>query len=363
MLTHIIIIMGEPLQENISVPPRRIWRIIIFSLLGLLLLAGGIAAWWFYPLYVERKTNIVENVRGKIIHIPLEISSLEALSANLAEQKIIENAAEWLTVAQRYVQPIAVGSYRIPKEATSNRDLLRALKPNKRVAELVLRNLRTKYQLAGLLAQKLSVDSVAIVQLFEDAVFLQGYGFTPQTVMAAFIPNTYEMYWSCTPQQLWKKIMVEHKKFWTADRLNKAKALNLSPIEVYTLASIVETESQYAPERPRIAGVYLNRLKQGWKLEADPTVVFAVGDFEIRRVLRSHLETPSPYNTYLNLGLPPGPIYMASVSSIDAVLNYETHEYMFFCAKPEGGGSHAFAKTLSAHNANAREYHRWISGR
>lgn len=355
--------MEQPLQENIPAPPRRIWRIIIFSLLTLLLLAGGLAAWWFYPLYVERKTNIVENVRGKIIHIPLEINSLEAMAANLAEQKIIENATEWLSVAQRHAQPVAVGSYRIPKEATSNRDLLRALKPNKRVAELVLRNLRTKYQLAGLLAQKLSVDSVAIVQLFEDAVFLQGYGFTPQTVMAAFIPNTYEMYWSCTPQQLWEKTMAEHKKFWTADRLNKAKALNLSPIEVYTLASIVETESQYAPERPRIAGVYLNRLKQGWKLEADPTVVFAVGDFEIRRVLRSHLETVSPYNTYLNLGLPPGPIYMASVSSIDAVLNYETHEYMFFCAKPDGGGSHAFAKSLSAHNANAREYHRWISGR
>jgi UPF0755 protein len=128
-------------------------------------------------------------------------------------------------------------------------------------------------------------------------------------------------------------------------------------------ASIVETESQHKPERPRIAGVYLNRLKQGWKLEADPTVVFAVGDFEIRRVLKSHLETVSPYNTYLNTGLPPGPIYMSSIDAIDAVLNPETHEYMFFCAKPDLSGAHAFAKTLSAHNQNAKEYHRAISNR
>jgi UPF0755 protein len=345
-------------------PPRRSWwRTILLTLFFLTLVGGGIAAWFLYPYYLERKTNINEKVRGKIIHIPTTVSSLEALAANLREQSVIIDESSFLSVAKAAAQPVVIGSYRIAKDMSNNRDLLRALKPTKRVAELILHNIRTKEQLAGVLAKRVEADSASIITLFNEPVFLKKYDFTPEMVMAAFIPNTYEIYWAGTAQQVWERMLAEHKKFWTSDRLNKAKALNMTPNEVYTLASIVETESQYAPERPRIAGVYLNRLRQGWKLEADPTVVFAVGDFEIRRVLRSHLATESPYNTYLNLGLPPGPIYMASVSSIDAVLNYEQHEYMFFCARPDGSGGHAFAKTLSAHNANARAYHAWLNSR
>ncbi len=335
------------------------WVLIIFAFL---LTIGAVVAYLFlYPMYVERKAIVAEKVRGKIIHIPTHIGTLEQLADWLEAEKIISDKSAYLQTAQRQKQPVVVGSYRLAKDVQSARDLVRVLRPQKRIAELVLHNIRTKEQLAGVLGKKLEADSAAFVQFFNDSMALAASGFRPQTVMAAFVPNTYELYWAGTPAQTWERMLQEYNKFWTAERLQKAKALNMSPQEVYTLASIVETESQYKPERTRIAGVYLNRLREKWALQADPTVIFAVGDFEIRRVLRSHLETISPYNTYLNTGLPPGPIYMASVDAIDAVLNYEQHKYMFFCARPDGSGAHAFAETLAAHNANARAYHAWIS--
>jgi UPF0755 protein len=253
------------------------------------------------------------------------------------------------------------GKYTIKQEVKTLRDLVQVLRGEQTPVKLVFHNLRKKEQLAGLVAKHLEVDSAALSALLNDSLRLSQQGLTPRTAISLFIPNTYQFHWDTNAEEFFERMLKEHKAFWTAERLEKAKALELSPAQVYTLASIVETETRYNPEKPRIAGVYLNRLKKNWKLEADPTVIFAHDNFEIRRVLKSHLELDSPYNTYKYEGLPPGPIYMASVASIDAVLNAEAHEYMFFCARPDNSGSHAFAKTLAAHNENARAYHRWLN--
>lgn len=186
-------------------------------------------------------------------------------------------------------------------------------------------------------------------------------GFTRETIMAMFIPNTYEVYFNIVPDELVTRLYEEYKKFWNESRLAKAKALGLTPIEVSTLASIVQAENHREDEAPRIAGLYINRLKKNMPLQADPTLVFAVGDFSIKRVLDKHKEVDSPYNTYKNAGLPPGPINMPGIPMIDAVLNYEQHDYIYMCSKEDFSGYHNFAKTLSEHNRNAAAYQRALT--
>jgi UPF0755 protein len=176
-----------------------------------------------------------------------------------------------------------------------------------------------------------------------------------------FIPNTYEMFWTTTPEKFVARMKKEYDGFWDDERLKKLKKNNLDKTQAYIVASIVEKESNYDPERPTIAGVYLNRLKAGEKLQADPTVVFATGEFTLQRVLFSHLKIDSPYNTYMYSGLPPGPICMPSVSSLNAVINAEDHEYMFFCAKPDNSGIHAFAKDYDEHQKNASAFSAWLN--
>lgn len=193
--------------------------------------------------------------------------------------------------------------------------------------------------------------------LLQDSVYIRKFDFDEETVMSMFIPNTYEAWWNTSPEVLFDRMYKEYQKFWTDERLAKAEALGLSPKEVSTLASIVQSESQQkADERPKIAGLYLNRLERGMPLQADPTLIFAIGDFEIRRVLNIHKEIESPYNTYKYVGLPPGPINLPDIKSIDAVLNAEDHAYLYMCAKEDFSGYHAFATNLVQHNANARRY-------
>jgi UPF0755 protein len=193
--------------------------------------------------------------------------------------------------------------------------------------------------------------------------FASKYGFNEQTIMTMFIPNTYEFYWNTSADEFFERMADEYKKFWTDERKQKAKNIGLSQSEVSILASIVELETQKKDERPTVAGVYINRLKKKMLLQADPTVVFALGDFTINRVLKIHLETDSPYNTYKYSGLPPGPIYLPSISSIDAVLNFENHDYIYFCAKEDFSGYHNFAKTLAQHNENARKFQQALNKR
>ncbi|NJC26731.1 endolytic transglycosylase MltG [Neolewinella antarctica] len=236
--------------------------------------------------------------------------------------------------------------------------LIRALRSGKRgTANVVLNVEREPEHVAAKVARFLEPDSLAFVRLMQDEEYITSLGYTKETLHTLFIPNTYNLYWHSTPREFMERMVIEHDKFWDADgRREKAAALGLSPAEVYTLASIVEKESLVASEQPRIAGVYLNRLDRGIPLQADPTAVFATRDFGVKRVLNRHTEFDNPYNTYVYAGLPPGPIAMPSLGSIDGVLNPESHDYIYFCARGDTSGQHNFAETLAGHGRNITIY-------
>lgn len=343
-------------------PPKYSWlRLLGLGLLGLLLAGAGVS----YYLYQQVFGPNLTLEQSTIVDIPASVQTPKALATLLKNNNVIANANSFAFTAQQMQFKPKAGRFEIPIEIQNNRQLVRILRGQPMTVRVTFHNFRKKEQLAGHVGRILELDSLNLIQLLQNESFLAEEGYTSDNVLAAFIPNTYELYWNTSAQEFWERMKQEHQKFWTQERLDKAAKLELSPTEVYTLASIVESESQYKPERPRIAGVYLNRLKtEGWKLEADPTVVYAVGDFSLRRVLNQHLELDSPYNTYKYAGLPPGPIYMASINAIDAVLNAEEHNYWFFCAKPpQGAGApqtHAFAKTHRAHINNAKKYWRWL---
>lgn len=216
---------------------------------------------------------------------------------------------------------------------------------------------------AGQLSEQFEADSASFAKALLDKTTMSKYGFEEKDFIGMFIPNTYEMYWTATPEEFVERMNREYNTFWNESRKEKAKAAGLSPKEVSTLASIVIEESKYEPELPTIAGVYINRLKIGMPLQADPTVKFAVGDPGLKRILNKHLSINSPYNTYLYTGLPPGPITMPPTAAIEAVLNYRHHNYLYFCAKETFDGQHNFAVTLREHNANAERYHRALNAR
>jgi len=214
----------------------------------------------------------------------------------------------------------------------------------------------TTDRLAGKIAKKLRADSADFARVFRDTVLLDSLGVNRHTLATLFLPNTYEVYWTITPRQFLWRMKKEHDRFWEGDREERAKEIGFTPQEVCVLASIVDQETRYKPEKPTIAGLYINRVRKGMKLEADPTVKFAMQNFALRRVLRRHLETDSPYNTYRYAGLPPGPICIAEGATIDDVLHYKESEYLFMCAKEDFSGSHNFARNFAEHDRNAKRY-------
>ncbi len=228
---------------------------------------------------------------------------------------------------------------------------------------LVVPSTRTVSDLAGKISSKLMVDSVTLMRLINDSAYCAQLGYTRDNIPAMFIPNTYEVYWDTDAESLLERMKKENERFWNEERRTKAKALGMTTDEVVTLASIVDAETSYGPEKPRVAGLYLNRLAQGMPLQSDPTVIYALGDFSIRRVMHNHLQVESPYNTYKNQGLPPGPIRIASIAAIDAVLNHETHNYIYMCAKEDFSGSHNFAATFKEHTQNAKKYSQELNKR
>jgi UPF0755 protein len=221
---------------------------------------------------------------------------------------------------------------------------------------LVFNNIRIKEELAGHIAEQLETDSVSLLKLLNDAKYLDKLGFTPNTVMSMFIPNTYQVYWDISAEKFMEKMNKEYRVFWNEKRKARLSEIRLTELEAISLASIVEKETNQNNEKPDVAGVYINRLRDGWLLQADPTLVYALGDFSIKRVLNVYKTIDSPYNTYKYFGLPPGPICLPSISSIDAVLNYRQHKYMYFCAREDFSGYHNFAVTLNEHLLNATKY-------
>jgi len=228
---------------------------------------------------------------------------------------------------------------------------------------LVVPTARTMEKLASVLSQSLMVDSAEIAQALTDSSYCNTHGYTTATIPALFIPNTYEVYWDISVDKLVERMESENNRFWTAERKSKAEACGMTREEVATLASIVDEETANNAEKPMIAGLYINRLRLGMPLQADPTVKFAVGDFTLRRILNKHLQVESPYNTYRVVGLPPGPIRIPSIAGLDAVLNHVEHSYLYMCAKEDFSGTHNFAKNLSEHYQNARRYVRALNER
>ena len=248
------------------------------------------------------------------------------------------------------------GRYAIaPGESTLN--VMRKMKNGQQVpVMLTIPESRTTEKLAATLGRKLMIDSVEIATALTDNDYCQRWGYDTYTIAALFVPNTYEVYWNMTLDKLMERMLKEHAAFWNDERLDKAKAAGLTPNEVCTLASIVDEETANTAEKPMIAGMYINRLRTDMPLQADPTVKFAMKNFALRRIYRDMLLFDSPYNTYRNVGLPPGPIKIASVKGIDAVLNYVEHEYLYMCAKEDFSGTHNFAVTYNEHLRNAARY-------
>lgn len=229
--------------------------------------------------------------------------------------------------------------------------------------KITFNNMRLKEDLAERLATQLMIEKDDILEVLNDPSRCAEYGLNTNTIITLFIPNTYEMYWDISADKLLARMKKEHDKFWTEDRLAKARKLDLTSEQVASLAAIVEEECMYTDEYPIVAGLYLNRLRRGQLLQADPTVKYAVGDFSIQRILYKHLEVDSPYNTYIYAGLPPSPIRIPSIKGLDAVLNYAEHNYLYMCAKEDMSGRHNFETTLSAHNRNAEKYRQALNAR
>lgn len=330
-------------------------------ILAIIAVTGLIAAFYVYRMIFNDNVKGAETVE---LYIPTG-ASYEDVTNLLKEQDILEDPSSFNRVAgwmKYHKDEVPSGYYRISGSA-SNKDLIGKLRSgNQTPVKLVINNDRTLPDLAGTISKFIESDSMAMLDFLMDDQVQSRLGYNNETFMTMFIPNTYEVFWNTSPQTLAERLKKEHDKFWENNsRKDKASAMNMTPEEVYTLASIVEKESAHKPERPTIASLYLNRLKRGMLLQADPTVVYANQDFTLRRVLNRHLEIDSPYNTYKYAGLPPGPIGMASINSIDAVLNPASTAYLYMCAKPGYGTEHAFARSLAEHNRNANIYRRWLS--
>ena len=260
-------------------------------------------------------------------------------------------------------RPFRPGNYEL-RDGDSMRDIWNRFASGAQTpVRVVVGAPRTLDRLAASLGSQLMPDSAAFAEVMFNDTLVKAMGYDTRTLPALFIPNTYEMWWTLTPEEFMQRMKKEHDRFWTSERMKKAERVGLTPVEVATLASIVDEETNQASEKPVVAGLYLNRLSRGIPLQADPTVKFAVGDPTLRRILYAHLEVESPYNTYRHAGLPPGPIRVASVQGLEAVLDASRHDYLYMCAKEDFSGFHNFASTLAEHNANARRYQNALNQR
>lgn len=331
--------------------PQMRW---IKSVLLVFLLLACAAGFFAYQLIYRENTAQTEN---RPLKIP-EGSNWEDVLRIMENDSLVKNPVSLDRLAKwsGYAERIKVGYYRI-KPGMNNKEILRLLASGRQEeVKLVIRSSWDKQKLIGYVCQEITADSMFMLNLLNDSTRLQKLGWTSDNILAAFIPNTYNFYWTTSADEFLNRMLKEHDRFWTESRRAKAKALNLTPIEVSILASIVEKETAKADEMPTVAGVYLNRLKKGMKLEADPTVIFAIGNPEIRRVTSAMLQYESPFNTYFVTGLPPGPICMPSIQAIDAVLKNEKHDYIYFCAKEDFSGYHNFTSSYNQHLINARKY-------
>lgn len=334
--------------------------LVYFSLI--VVVAASIYGYMLYRNIFSPNTNFTE--KEVFVNIPTDADAetvLKIVSPYIKDIELFKMTAE----KKSYFANVKSGRF-LFKNNMNNNDLVNALRVNVPF-QLAFNNQERLEDFAGRIASQIEADSTSLMKSFTDENFLKVQNMTRENVISLFIPNSYEFFWNTSADKFRDRMAKEYRKFWTAERIAKAQAQNLTPLQVSVLASIVHKETVKIDERPRVAGVYLNRLKKGMKLEADPTVIYAVknnaNDFsiEIKRVLYKDLETDSPYNTYKYEGLPPGPIAMPDVTALEAVLNPEQHQYIYFCASVTNFGYHEFAVTPAQHEANRKKYVAWIS--
>lgn len=313
-------------------------------------------SFYFYQAFFSPNT-LVDSDAPALLKISQD-ANFKQVSDSLIQKGIVNDLVTFSFVAKimDYQEAVKPGLYKInPK--MSNRELVRLLRSGQQTpVNITFNNVRTKRDLAEKITRNLEIETDDFLEILEDSAYAAKFGLKEETVLSLFIPNTYEVYWNVTAVDLFDRMYKEHNRFWTEERKAKAAKLGMDPTEVSTLASIVQAETAKADERPKVAGVYINRLKRNMPLQADPTLIFAIGDFEIKRVLNVHKEIESPYNTYKYTGLPPGPINLPDISALEAVLNPQNHSYLYFCAKEDFSGYHAFATNLKDHMINARRY-------
>ncbi len=333
----------------------------IYSIVALLFIVLGIIGFSYYQTIFGKSVLKTGN---------LYIASTDNFNdVKNKLQPFIKNIDNFDFVADlKKVKKIKGGMYKLKKDMSLNDVITLLRNGNQTPIKIAFNNQDTLEKLAGRIAQQIEADSISLLTTMKDATFLKKHLFTEKSALGMYIPNSYEFYWNTSATKFRNKMLQEYNRFWNKNRIEKAKKLQLKKTEVLALASIVQKETAKRSERPIVAGLYLNRLKNGWPLQADPTLIYAVKqikgqDFVIKRVLNKDKEIKSPYNTYLHKGLPPTLIAMPDISAIDAVLNPAKHQYYYMCASITNIGFHDFAKTLSQHNRNAVKYQHWISQR
>ena len=340
---------------------KSFFKKFIWSLVCILFLSGAIMASVFYARIYQSNVSL-DYQKEVFIYIPTGASFEDVLQQLTAEGIIISSSSfRWISERKHYTKNIKSGRYLV-KDGMNNNELVNLFRSGRQTpVNVVFNNVRTKEEFAGKISHQIELDSVQILEAMLDTNFLNSLGLDAFTVSSLFIPNTYEFYWNTTVTSFLSRMVAEHHHFWNDSRRKKARNLKLTKEEVVILASIVEKETLQKSEQPIVAGLYINRLKKRMKLQSDPTVIYAIGDFSIRRVLKKDLKYDSPYNTYKYKGLPIGPISLPSISAIDAVLNYQKHEYLYMCAKEDFSGYHNFAKSVKQHYANAAKYRKALN--
>jgi len=334
-------------------------NILLISILVFLMIGAG--AFFYIHSIISTKFNNKETV---YIYID-ESKDYENIIRQIKDSAKVENVDNFkmLALYLKYPENIKSGRYAITP-GMDIRQTIRILQTGQQSpVKLTFNNIRTKENLAERISQQLMLDEKEFYDAINNPANAEKFGLTNETFGVMFIPNTYEIYWDISIDNFLERMNKEYNRFWTEERKKKASNLGLTPVEVSKLASIVEEECYFTDECPTVAGLYLNRLKRGQLLQADPTVKYAVGDFSLKRVLNKHVEVDSPYNTYKYAGLPPGPIRIPSIKGIDAVLNPQTHNYLYMCAKEDFSGRHNFAVTHAEHARNAAKYHRALNQR
>ena len=333
---------------------RIIKRLLYTVILLAIIIIASLGTFVYYIMY----TPNFEIPETKFIFIQEGHKDFESLcrvlqdSAGCRQIQLFKFLAEF----RKYPQNMKPGRYAIDPDM-NNHEILNRLRLGQQLpVRITFNNIRLMEELTSRLAEQLMISEEELLSLIRNEKRCELLGFNTTTIKTMFIPNTYEVYWNISAERLLERLKREYDLFWNENRLIRAKALRLSPVEVSILASIVEEETAMPDEFPIVSGLYINRLYKGMLLQADPTLKYAAGDFSIRRLLDRHKEIESPYNTYLHAGLPPGPIRIPSIQGIDAVLNYTKHNYLYMCAKEDFSGRHNFAVTLAEHNRNAEKY-------